>query len=62
MEYVYKREVMDRLGIAILDERTMIDRQGKMIDSRQIDITSEASGILPPATGEDALNDKPECR
>lgn len=62
MEYDYKREVMDRLGIAILDERTMIDRQGKMIDSRQIDITSETPGILPPAAGEEALNEKPECR
>ena len=60
MEYDYKREVMDRLGIAILDERTMIDSQGKVVAPRQIDVTAEAPNILPPAP-EDVLNDKPEC-
>jgi hypothetical protein len=29
MEYDYKREVMERLGIAILDERTMIDSRAR---------------------------------
>jgi hypothetical protein len=50
MEYDYKREVMDRLGIAILDERTMIDSQGKMLGSKSMDVTSSKSAILPPAS------------
>lgn len=58
MEYDYKREVMDRLGIAILDERTMIDSQGKVVGPKQIDIIPEAPGILPEAPPEDVLNDK----
>lgn len=62
MEYDYKREVMDRLGIAILDERTMIDSQGKVVGPKPIDITVEAPGILPSSPSEDVLNDKPECR
>ena len=62
LEYDYKREVMDRLGIAILDERTMIDSRGKMVDSRQIDVTSESPGILPAAAGDDAANETTECR
>jgi hypothetical protein len=62
LEYDYKREVMDRLGIAILDERTMIDSRGKMVDSRQIDVTSEPTGVLPAAAGDDTVNETPECR
>jgi hypothetical protein len=50
MEYDYKREVMDRLGIAILDERTMIDSQGKMLGSKNMDVASSKSAILPPAS------------
>ena len=59
MEYEYKREVMDRLGIAILDERTMIDSQGKVLGSKHIDVTSSGATILPPASTV-TPNDKPE--
>lgn len=59
MEYDYKREVMDRLGIAILDERTMIDSQGNVLGSKHIDVTSSESTILPPAPTVTA-NDKPD--
>jgi len=60
MEYQYKREVMDRLGIAILDERTMIDSQGKMVGSRQIDVSPPEQKVLPSDAAEDAPGDKPE--
>ncbi|MBU4526913.1 MAG: hypothetical protein KUA37_02785 [Desulfomicrobium sp.] len=59
MEYDYKREVMDRLGIAILDERTMIDSQGKVLGPKHIDVTSSSSAVLPPAPTV-AANDKPD--
>lgn len=59
MEYDYKREVMDRLGIAILDERTMIDSQGKVLGSKHIDVTSSGSAVLPPASTITA-NDNPD--
>lgn len=48
MEYEYKREVMDRLGIAILDEKTMIDSQGKVVGRAQVDTTPSPKGVLPP--------------
>lgn len=34
MEYEYKREIMDKLGIAILDKETMIDSQGKLVSGK----------------------------
>lgn len=61
MEYDYKREVMDRLGIAILDERTMIDSQGKVVAPRQIDVTAEPPRVLPSAPADDVAGEKPEC-
>lgn len=48
MEYEYKREVMDRLGIAILDERTVIDQQGRTVRPREIDAGASDSRYLPP--------------
>lgn len=35
LEYEYKREVMDRLGIAILDDKTVVDSQGRMLGTAQ---------------------------
>jgi len=60
MEYDYKREVMDRLGIAILDERTMIDSQGKILSPKQIDIPVLDTKVLPQGTVEDVASDGPE--
>lgn len=60
MEYAYKREVMDRLGIAILDEQTMIDSKGQVVGPRQIDVSVVDPKGLPPAPAEDVLHDKPE--
>jgi len=62
MEYDYKREVMDRLGIAILDERTMIDSQGQMVGPRNIEISAADQDVLPPATSESVVSEKPDCR
>ncbi|NCD25693.1 MAG: hypothetical protein EOL86_08900 [Deltaproteobacteria bacterium] len=53
MEYEYKREVMDRLGIAIIDDKTMIDSQGKVVGPKQIDISSTGKNVLPPGASED---------
>ena len=58
MEYDYKREVMDRLGIAILDERTMIDSQGQVVGPRNIEITGESQDVLPPAAPETITTEK----
>ncbi len=58
MEYDYKREVMDRLGIAILDERTMIDSKGAVVTSKPIDVTADTSRGLPSAPPVDVLEDK----
>jgi hypothetical protein len=58
MEYEYKREVMDRLGIAILDERTMIDSRGQALGPKQIDVDSRTLPTTPP---EDVSPDKPDC-
>lgn len=52
MEYDYKREVMERLGIAILDEQTMIDSRGQVVGPRQIDVTTTDSSVLPPGSTE----------
>ena len=62
MEYDYKREVMDRLGIAILDERTMIDRQGQVVGPRNIEISDASREVLPPVDPEVVTKDKPDCR
>lgn len=61
MEYAYKREVMDRLGIAILDERTMLDSQGRVIDSkrRSLDVPPGEMKPLPSAPPEDTLTERP---
>ena len=58
MEYDYKREVMDRLGIAILDERTMIDSQGQVVGPRNIEISGSSQDVLPPAAPETVVVDK----
>jgi len=60
MEYDYKREVMNRLGIAILDERTMIDSQGKVLGPKHIDVISSNAAELPPACPETEVKDKPD--
>jgi hypothetical protein len=60
MEYDYKREVMDRLGIAILDERTMIDSRGKVLGGKPIDVTGAGPAVLPPAPQETGPGDKSE--
>lgn len=60
MEYEYKREVMERLGIAILDERTMIDSQGQVVGAKQIDVSPSRPNVLPPSSVDDAATDKPE--
>lgn len=56
MEYEYKREVMERLGIAILDERTVLDSHGRMIgpirDVSPIDVAKP----LPPGPVDDILS------
>jgi hypothetical protein len=52
MEYDYKREVMERLGIAILDEQTMIDSRGQVVGPKQIDVTAADSSVLPPGSTE----------
>jgi hypothetical protein len=52
MEYDYKREVMERLGIAILDERTMVDSQGQVLGPKHIDVTASNSSVLPPGSPE----------
>ena len=62
MEYDYKREVMDRLGIAILDERTMIDSQGQVVGPKNIEISGAAQEVLPPSASETVATDKPDCR
>ncbi len=62
MEYDYKREVMDRLGIAILDERTMIDSQGQVVGPKNIEISGAAQEVLPPSASETVAPDKPDCR
>lgn len=61
MEYAYKREVMDRLGIAILDERTMLDSQGRVFDlkRRPVDIPPGEMKPLPSAPSEDSLTERP---
>lgn len=58
MEYDYKREVMDRLGIAILDERTMIDSQGQVVGPRNIEVSGSNRDVLPPAAPETVVVDK----
>ncbi len=60
MEYDYKREVMDRLGIAILDERTMIDSKGGVVGAKPIDVTADIPRGLPSAPPEDGQGEKPE--
>lgn len=62
MEYDYKREVMDRLGIAILDERTMIDSQGQVVGPRNIEISGESQDVLPPAAPETMATEKSDRR
>ncbi len=62
MEYDYKREVMDRLGIAILDERTMIDSQGQVVGPRNIEISGESQDVLPPAAPETIATEKSDRR
>ena len=44
MEYEYRREIMAHLGIAILDDATMINSQGVRLKSDQVQ-------ALPPCTG-----------
>jgi hypothetical protein len=63
MEYAYKREVMDRLGIAIVDEQTVLDREGRLVDlkARPIDISPEDVKPLPPAPPEKGQPDRPEA-
>lgn len=58
MEYDYKREVMERLGIAILDERTMVDSQGKVLGPKHIDVTATNSSVLPPGSPESLGGEK----
>lgn len=60
MEYEYKREVMERLGIAILDEKTMIDSNGQMVGPRQIDVSPRSSNVLPPSAADDVAKGKPD--
>ncbi len=60
MEYDYKREVMDRLGIAILDERTMIDSKGAVVGTKPIDITADVPKGLPESSPGEASGDKPD--
>jgi hypothetical protein len=60
MEYEYKREVMDRLGIAILDERTMIDSRGKTLGPKQIEASDVDSKILPATSPEDVTPGNPD--
>lgn len=61
LEYEYKREIMDRLGIAILDEKTMIDSQGNMVGKRPIDISPSLPKTLPPASSpKDTETDTPD--
>lgn len=62
MEYDYKREVMDRLGIVILDERTMIDSQGQVVGPRNIEISGESQDVLPPAAPETIATEKSDRR
>lgn len=62
MEYDYKREVMDRLGIVILDERTMIDSQGQVVGPRNIEISGESQDVLPPAAPETIATEKSDHR
>jgi len=57
MEYEYKREVMARLGIAILDEQNMIDSKGKIVAPRPIEVGHPNGGILPPASVENSSRD-----
>jgi len=60
MEYEYKREVMERLGIAILDEKTMIDSNGQMVGPRQIDVSPSRPNVLPPSSADDVAKGKPD--
>ena len=38
MDYEYKRDVMDRLGVAVLDDRTVITPQGRILDARATEV------------------------
>lgn len=61
LEYEYKREVMDRLGIAIIDNKTMIDSKGNVLGPRQIDVTPTppSQRILPAAEQANGDEDVP---
>ena len=52
---------MDRLGIAILDERIMLDSQGRVIDSkrRSLNVPPREMKPLPSAPPEDTLTERP---
>jgi len=44
MEYSFKSEIMDKFGIAILEDKTMVTRSGQLITSENIDISTK---LLP---------------
>lgn len=55
-EYKYKQDVMKHLGLLVLDDNTVIDKEGKMVSARQIhQIEEEKAGkgnlkVLPPSS------------
>ncbi|MDY0275787.1 MAG: hypothetical protein RBR42_10210 [Desulfomicrobium sp.] len=62
MEYAYRRELMDRLGIAIMDDKTIINRQGQIIHTHTQDIFLPQTTALPAGEKElsDNVMDKPK--
>jgi hypothetical protein len=54
-EYKYKNDVMDKLGLLILDDNTVIDRKGKIIAQPESLVYEEQETgkgnlkILPPS-------------
>lgn len=53
MEYAYRREIMERTGIAILDDQTIINSQGHILHNYQKDIFLPQAAALP--AGKDDL-------
>jgi hypothetical protein len=50
MDYEYKRDVMDRLGVAVLDDKTVVTPQGRIIDTRP----SEVRALPQSGEGDDS--------
>jgi hypothetical protein len=44
MDYEYKRDVMDRLGVAVLNDKTVITPQGQIIDARATEVKALPDG------------------